>query len=173
MPSPAEEFHAWHDFYLLLGTAGATLIGAMFVVVSIGSRFMTERRLGHIHAFMTSTVVHLTAVVLASVLMLAPLPETRPAWSILACGGAAGIGYCALIARRVMQGRVDWSDPVWYAAVPFAAYAAILAAGIAALVGGLGFAALAVGPTLLLVAAIRNAWDMIVFFALREEAPDK
>src|SRR5712692_8244281 len=25
-----EAFHAWHDFYVLIGTAAATLIGAMF-----------------------------------------------------------------------------------------------------------------------------------------------
>lgn len=27
---------AWHEFYLLLGTAGVTLTGLLFVVVSLG-----------------------------------------------------------------------------------------------------------------------------------------
>ena len=42
MPT-VEAFHAWRDFYVLLGTGAATLIGAMFVVVSIGSSFLTEK----------------------------------------------------------------------------------------------------------------------------------
>jgi hypothetical protein len=35
--SPAELLHEWHDFYVLLGTASATLVGLMFVAVSIGT----------------------------------------------------------------------------------------------------------------------------------------
>ena len=173
MPATAAEaFHAWHDFYALIGTASATLIGAMFVVVSIGSRFMTEQRLPHINAFITATVVHLTVVVLICALTMVPALEWRGLGLVLAGGGAAGLGYCALMGWRVVHGRVDWSDPIGYAAVPFAAYGVILAAGVSALLMSPSFAALAVGPVLLLVGGIRNSWDMIVFFAMRDRGPE-
>ena len=35
--------HAWHDFYLLVGTASATLVGLMFVTATIGAQLFTER----------------------------------------------------------------------------------------------------------------------------------
>ena len=35
-----------------------------------------------------------------------------------------------------------------------------------------GFQALAIGPALLLVSGIRNSWDMIVYFALRDRGPE-
>src|SRR5581483_1396920 len=163
--SPAEAFRTWHDFYLLLGTASATLIGAMFVVVSIGSRFMSEQRLPHIHAFMTSSVVHLSAVVLISALVMVPELEWGRVALIFGLGGVGGIGYCAVIGWRVVRGRVDWTDPIWYGLVPLAAYCAIFAAALSILLhSSPDFAALAIGPVLLLVSGIRNSWDMIVFF---------
>jgi len=34
----------WHDFYLLVGTAGATLLALLFVAVSLGAGYLTEER---------------------------------------------------------------------------------------------------------------------------------
>jgi hypothetical protein len=33
----------WHEFYLLLGTAGATLVALLFVAISVGAGFLTQR----------------------------------------------------------------------------------------------------------------------------------
>ena len=41
-PSLAELLHDWHDFYVLVGTASATLVGLMFVAVSIGTAIFNE-----------------------------------------------------------------------------------------------------------------------------------
>ncbi|MBV9966650.1 MAG: hypothetical protein JO008_13245 [Alphaproteobacteria bacterium] len=173
MPVPTfEAIHDWHDFFVLLGTGAATLIGAMFVVVSIGSRFMTEQRLPHITAFISATVVHLSAVVLTCAVTMIPGIEWRWLGLVLGCGGAAGLAYCAVMGWRVVHGRVDWSDPVWYAAVPFLAYAVILLAGLSALRSDPSVTALAVGPVLLLLGGIRNSWDMIIYFALRDRGPE-
>lgn len=169
----AEAIHAWHDFYVLMGTASATLIGAMFVVASIGSRFMVEERLPQVGAFMTSTVVHLSSVVLISGLVLAPSLEGRLLGLLFGCGGVAGLVYCAVVGRRVLRNRVDWTDPIWYGLLPLAAYAVIFVAALSMLLSGpSGFRALAIGPALLLVSGIRNSWDMIVYFAVRDRGPE-
>jgi hypothetical protein len=170
--SAAEAFRAWHDFYVLIGTAAATLIGAMFVVVSIGSRFMTEERRPHVNAFMTSSVVHLSAVVLTSALVMVPALDWRGVALAFGIGGVAGILYSGIVGWRVLRGRVDWTDPIWYGLVPLAAYCAFLAAGLSVLLHAVpSIAALAIGPGLLLIAGIRNSWDMIVYFALRGRGP--
>ena len=40
----ADALKEWHDFYLLVGTAGATLLALLFVAVSLGTGFLTEER---------------------------------------------------------------------------------------------------------------------------------
>ena len=39
-----EALKEWHDFYVLVGTAGATLLALLYVAVSLGTRFLTEER---------------------------------------------------------------------------------------------------------------------------------
>src|SRR5580704_12466997 len=36
-----EALKEWHDFYVLVGTAGATLLALLFVAVSLGTGFLT------------------------------------------------------------------------------------------------------------------------------------
>jgi hypothetical protein len=36
---PADTLKGWHDFYLLVGTAWATLLGLLFVALSLGRGF--------------------------------------------------------------------------------------------------------------------------------------
>jgi hypothetical protein len=43
-PSLAELLGEWRDFYVLIGTASATLVGLMFVAVSIGTAIFNEGR---------------------------------------------------------------------------------------------------------------------------------
>ena len=39
----AEALKEWHDFYMLVGTAGAALLALLFVAVSCGVRFLDRR----------------------------------------------------------------------------------------------------------------------------------
>jgi hypothetical protein len=169
----AEVFRDWHDFYILLGTAAATLIGAMFVVAALGANFLTRSHAPQIGTYLTPTVVHLASVVLASAAALAPALDWPSLASGFAAGGGAGIGYSSLVGWRIARRReVDWSDQIWYALIPMAGYGVILAAALSIFLDAVpSFAAIAVGLLMLLVASIRNAWDMIIFFASRDNPP--
>src|SRR5436190_12429279 len=70
--SPAELLHEWHDFYILLGTASATLVGLMFVAVSIGTSVFNEEHRAPMRAFITPTVMHFAAVLFACVVVTIP-----------------------------------------------------------------------------------------------------
>lgn len=171
--SLVELFHAWRDFFIVTATAGATLIGAMFVVVSIAVGILTRDRAAASHAYLTSTVVHLGAVVLASLLTMAPTLTWRGFGIVLILGGAVGFAYEAVIAAVVRRFRIDWTDQLWYTVLPLLGYAGVAGAG------ALSFAAerhaaelLAVALVVLLVCGVRNAWDMIVIFAMRPRQPD-
>jgi len=159
-----ELLHPWHDFYVFLGTAAATLIGAMFVVASIGGGFLTHDRSPEIRAFLTPTVVHLATILLACAVMLVPGLEAPNLFTVLALGGFAGLTYSGLVGARLVRRRIDLADQVWYATVPVLSYAVLLAAAVMiALRPPASLYALAVGMALLLIAGIRNAWDLILF----------
>jgi hypothetical protein len=63
---------AWHNFYLLLGTAAATLTGLMFIVVSLGPRLIATHTATGVRAFVTPTVMYFTTVLVVAALMTIP-----------------------------------------------------------------------------------------------------
>jgi hypothetical protein len=171
--SAADAFRDWHDYYMLLGTAAATLIGAMFVVAALGAGFLTRHHAPQIRTYLTPTVIHLASVVLASVVALVPALDWRELAFAFAIGGGAGIGYSSFVGWQIARRReVAWVDHIWYALLPIAGYGVILAAALSIFLDAVpSFAAIALGLALLLVASIRNAWDMIIFFASRDNPP--
>ena len=65
-----ESLKEWHDFYVLVGTAGATLLALLFVAVSLGAGFLTEDHQAGTQTFMSPVVVHFTSVFFLSALAL-------------------------------------------------------------------------------------------------------
>ena len=39
----APALYEWHEFYILVGTAGATLVALLFVAVSLGAGFLSNQ----------------------------------------------------------------------------------------------------------------------------------
>jgi hypothetical protein len=158
---------------MLLGTASATLIGAMFVVVSIGTGFLTRDRAIGIRTFLTSTVANLAATLFGAALTMVPGLNWLWLGGIVGVVGLAGLVY----SLREMLGfnqhdGADRSDWFWYAIFPVIGYALLLAAAATALCGmAVSLDLLAGALAFLLVAGIRNAWDMIVFLVTIPRPP--
>ncbi len=171
---PAAQLADWHDFYALIGTAAATLIGAMFVVMSIGIGFLTRDRLVAIRTFLTATVIHLSSALFGCALAMVPALDQRWLAALVAVGGLAGIGYSARVIQGFRQHEgTDRSDWFWYALLPLAAYAVLpVAAATAARGMPASLDLLAAALAFLLVAGIRNAWDMLVFLVTRSRDPN-
>jgi len=164
----------WHDFYALIGGASATLIGAMFVVVSIGGRFLTPERAAATRVFLTATVAHLSGALFVCASTMVPALDGRALAILVGLGGLAGLVYAGhILFVRIWRHDIDHADRFWYAALPFAGYGVLVVAaaeiGLSRQVPGSYLLAAAVG--LLLAAGIRNSWDMIVFFVTRSRAP--
>ena len=74
----------WHDFYVLVGTAGATLLALLFVAVSLGAGYLTEERQSATRTFMSPVVVHFTSVFFLCAVALFPWHQgqilRRPDW---------------------------------------------------------------------------------------------
>ncbi len=171
----------WENFYVIIGSSAAALIGLQFVVIALIKDTRTRTNSGTISAFGTPTVVHLGGALLVSALMSAPWT----AWSELAFAlgicGLVGLGYGAIViiqARRQSGYTPVFEDWLWHSILPCLAYAAITAAALCFHPSprGSSFAIAAAALGLLLI-AIHNAWDTVTYIVLqsldgRGEPPD-
>ena len=167
-----ELLHAWHDFYVLIGTAAATLIGLMFVAASIASSYMTEQHKAGIQAFFSPTVVHFAAVLITCVVLSAPSLTWTVLGGLLLAIGAVGLGYSCTVwvrmGRRGFTATIDLADRFWYALSPVAGHLLIAAAAVMVLLRDeRSLEVLAVAIVALLLAGIRNAWDITTWAVTR------
>ena len=173
----AQALREWHDFYLLGGTASATLIGLMFVAASIGASFITDQHVTGFRLFVTPTVVHFGAALILCLFVTVPSQTWTSLGASLLAGSVGGLGYSSWVSIDMRQWRlnnqeVELADRLWYALTPVAGYLMVMAAAIALLARrtvGLDLLASALG--LLLLLGLRNAWDMMVWMVIR--APTK
>lgn len=169
-------FDGWGNFYFMLGSASASLVGLMFVVTTLtrgGDRRQVEvgQRL-----FMTPTVFNFAAVLTLSGMALVPKLDGRTQLIVMALLGAYGFGYALVINAQAIralrrQGPTPhWSDLWCYGLIPLAIYAGLEAMIVTGL-AGVGWAAFGMAFSLLalLLIAIRNAWDLVTWLAPRRD----
>lgn len=172
----AELVEDWHDFDVLVGTAAATLVGLMFVAASIGASVFTERDRSALKAFISPTVVHFTTVLMIAVVALVPTHEWHTLAGLLAVVGVAGAIYSTNVWIELFIHRrfnVDVVDRLFYAGIPLVGHLLLLlAAFFLWRQSEAGLDLLAAGQITLLLAAIRNAWDMMIWIVIRIPTSD-
>jgi hypothetical protein len=172
MPSAlAELLHDWHDFYVLVGTASATLVGLMFVAISIATSVFNEEQSGAMRAFITPTVTHFAAVLFTSLLITIPTHSWQTLGGLLAAEGLAGLVYGGRILFQIIvrrQFKVDLSDRLYYALLPELGYLLmVISAGLVLAQSRVSVDVIAAAQLTLLAAGIRNAWDMMVWIVIK------
>ncbi len=169
--SLADLIEDWHDFDLLVGTAAATLVGLMFVAASIGASIYTEKNRPGMQAFISPTVVHFTSVLVLALLALVPTHDWLTLAGLLALVGVGGGIYSANLWMQLFVRRrfdVDIVDRLFYAALPALGYLLLLLAAFFLLrQSEAGLDLLAAAQITLLLAGIRNAWDMMMWIVIR------
>ena len=95
----------WQSFYLLAGTASATLIGLMFVAISFGARLVPTQSESSVRAFVTPTVIHFSAVLILSVSALIPTFTNEWFAFVLALLGSSGLVYGLQVIRQMLLHR--------------------------------------------------------------------
>jgi hypothetical protein len=161
----------WHDFYVLVGTASATLVGLMFVAVSIGTAIFNEDHSAGMAAFITPNVTHFAAVLFACLLVAIPTHSWRTLGALLGAGALAGSIYCGgLVVQIIINDRykLDRIDRLFYALLPLVGYLLGLIAAVLLVMKAAASANLIAAAVMtLLLAAIRNAWDMMVWIVIK------
>ncbi len=162
----------WHDFYVLLGTASATMIGLLFVAASVGSGIFSQARRGALRMFLSASVVQFGSVLAGCLIVLAPLPGWDLLGAMILAASVFGLAYSGVAWRDTVRdgvnAKIDLEDRIWYAVLPAVGYLIETGAGIALILRlGPGCAALAVSMCAVLLVAIHNAWDITVWSVTR------
>lgn len=162
----------WAGFFTMMATAAATLVGLMFVVVTLVTRTEQSGDADDgISTFSTPTVIHFGATLLVSGILIAPWPRLAGVFALVTLVGLAGFTHMVRVARKARRLTVydpDAEDWAWYTVLPFIAYSAILAGGMTIPLGPrLAFWVLAAAVMLLIFIGIRNSWDVVTYLAMR------
>jgi hypothetical protein len=172
---PTDALKEWHDFYLLVGTAGATLLALLFVAVSLGTGFLTEERRSATRTFMSPVVIHFTSVFFVSAAALLPWHYAMSFAALIAATALIGASISTYITIEVV--RTDMTnyveDYLAYGVLPGLGYIALLAAALSiCLEKDFGLDVLAGALLLLAVVNIRNAWDLTLTMVRRHRRED-
>jgi hypothetical protein len=170
-----EALKEWHDFYVLVGTAGATLLGLLFVAVSLGAGSLTGERQSATRTFMSPVVVHFTSVFFLSAVALFPWHHSKIFAALIGVtaliGGVISTYITVQVVRTDMTNYVE--DYLAYGLLPGLGYLALLAAAVSIyLEKYFGLDALAGALLLLAIVNIRNAWDLMLTMVRRSRRTD-
>ena len=154
----------WANFYLITSAAAATLIGLLFVVITLAA----ERRVADtakIHIYLTPTIVYYASVLGVAALLTFPNHTRLTATLCICLVGVVGLVYSGsfFIGRGVKKSYYERRDLILYAVFPFAAYGLFVLGGVLLLHHPQrGLTLVAVGMLSLLAVAIRNSWAIAV-----------
>jgi len=156
-------FDAWSNFFTMSGSAGATLVGLLFIVVTLNTDLSTSRTLDIARASMTPALYSFGGVMFQSMIALVPWRSPWHGGVVIVVVGILGLIYRVHVVRmrsalhlRSIQGPVDW---IFHNGLPVGA-SVILILGGAGWVAGAVFApfAIAGASTILLISGIYRTW---------------
>lgn len=163
----------WQNFYMIMGTAAATLTGLMFVATTLFAGLDTHVSIANagISAYNTPTVVQFCAVFLIAGILSAPWQELVTTSVLLGLLGMGMVFYLFVIVRRMRlmpHYQTTLEDWLWYVVLPLLANIMfIVAAMMLQKNPSLTLYLVGTAMLLLLVVGIRNAWDNVTFLAVK------
>ncbi len=168
----------WQSFYMIIGTAAATLTGLMFVAITLiaGIEQHESTLNAGISAFNTPTVVHFGAVLLMAAILSAPWQAFSSVGLLLGLLGLGGALYLVIVMRRmrrVPDYRPPLKDRLWYITFPLIAYIVLFVAAIVLSANPvLALYMIGAAMIVLMFLGIHNAWDLVTFFTVVRSRPE-
>src|SRR5882672_3331039 len=89
-----ETLHGWQNFYFMAGGAAATLLGLMFVALSMGTHLITDEVRQEIDTFTSPSIFYFVSVLLLACVMLYPM-ISAVVLGMLLLGGVFGVVWTA------------------------------------------------------------------------------
>ena len=164
----SQDVARWHDFYMLVGTAAATLLGLLFVAVSLNLSVLVDKSHAELRATAALTFNSFLYILSFALIFLIPgLDQVGLGLSLLALGGLGSF----TLSRRLWQ-VLQAHDPahprgrtfmLWRVVLPIAWNILLLAVAVSVLFGQTAYLVWLV-PVFIarLVTAVRNAWELLL-----------
>ena len=166
----------WQNFYVITGTAAATLTGLMFVAMTLTARVRNRKSNETLGTFASPTVVHFCTVLLVAAILSAPWQALWNASLLLGLTGFGGVTYAVIVvlrARRQSDYQLVLEDWLWYTAFPIVSYIAFFVAAILLPVNPApALFVIAAATLVLLFTSIHNAWDTVTYLAVYLSLPE-
>jgi hypothetical protein len=161
----------WENFYVIIGSAAATLTGLMFIVITLVAGIHTLNSTSGIAAFSTPNVVHFCCALLIAAILSAPWQMFWNIGLLLGLTGLGGAIYVIIVLQRARhqdEYQPVLEDWLWHTIFPFTAYVAIVAAAVI-LLSNPEIALFIIGAAtiLLIFIGIHNAWDTIAYMVIQ------
>ncbi len=169
------ELERWANFYLLTSAAAATLIGLLFVIITLAAERGVKwedgtAKINKINMYLTPTVIYFASVLFLAALLTFPNHTRFTATLSICLAGVVGSVYSgtSLIGGGDKKSFEERQDLISYAIVPFVAYGLLVVGAVLLLhhpQRGLTF--VAVGMLTLLTLGIRNSWAIAIDVSTR------
>jgi modulator of FtsH protease len=165
---------AWHDFYLLVGGAAATLVGLLFVAITLNIPRLRGAESRDAFRLAERSFGNFLILIVLSLGMLIPTPSSfgLGAWLVvIAIAALARTAASVLrdVKRKAWRGRRR-VDAIGTALVPALTYASLLAGGLGVLHDDAAALYYLIGAVIgLLASATMVSWRILLLF--RDEAP--
>ena len=169
--------HDWQNFYILAGTASATLIGLLFVAISAGGYIPAQQAREYTRTFVNPVLLAYMQVLFISCLSLMPLRGTLLFSIVLIVLGVFNLLLTGKVMWRIRvvhrdDTEIDRDHWLWYTLLPGTV-------SILLIVSAVGFF-LEMPFTLLVIAIIvlvslaiglRNTWNLMLWLTMRRGVP--
>jgi hypothetical protein len=161
----------WHDFYILAGTASATLVGLLFVGLSLHLQIVITA--SEVRSLARVTLANFGAVLFVALFVVIPEGASTAGSQLIGAGFVslvvAGPSLVGALRSREWSFQMSLMQRLRVAlrfGLSFLSYLAIIAAGILLLSSaGAAFVVLLIATVVLLVVSLRNTWDLLVTVA--------
>jgi hypothetical protein len=167
---------AWQSFYILVGTAAATLVGLMFVALAFGAG-RVGTTLSSARAFADPMFTHFSQVLVTSAVVVFPTMEATPFGIVVIVIAALRLMLMVRVFRGMMTAQrahadLELSDWVIGLVLPVAVFAMLVLIGAGFVAGYVtSFTALAVVTLLTLLLGMYGAWELMVWMAVTRREP--
>ena len=171
----AEGVLRWRDFYGLVGSAAASLIGLLFVSVSMHIDIMAQGSDNEARILAVQTFSSFLYVLVIALVFMVPaqnpwgLSIPLLAMGVLGCVRMLQTWRWFLRARKAGESSTDTHYSLWHLAYPTLSYVALAMVSLAALRGRVqALAWLLIVVVMLLLDATRSAWDLMLLVAMHK-----
>lgn len=172
--TPALLLRDWQNFFMLTGAAAATLIGLLFVAISIsvGTNLSIKQARNSLRTFVSPILIYYSQVFIISCLAVMPLQSINILGDVVVVLGGLNVFLSLKVCWRILvlhRDEIDLGHWIWHFLLPFITSVLFVCTAIGFFNGAqLAAPGLSVADLLCLTIGLRNTWVLTLWLVLHQ-----